>query len=93
MVGCVKAGALENDSDRLVDFLQTLFSALGTAGKRLVIEGLVFIELHSTVGTPISVNWHALIFFQKRWLPGRDYSALMGLPQEVVLFQFTLGLL
>jgi hypothetical protein len=58
MVGGVESGTLEHDPDRLEYFFQGFLSAFRTAHERFILEGLLFIELQSTIVTPIGIDWH-----------------------------------
>lgn len=80
MVGGIEAGAFEDNADRQVDLLQRTFPTLRTTDEGLVGERLLFFELHTAVGTMVSIDWHSL--FQFPLLLAAHYSPLKGQVQE-----------
>ncbi len=58
MVGGIPARPFEDNPCRRIDLAQAVFVALRAAFERLIMEGLVAVELHSATLATIRVNWH-----------------------------------
>jgi hypothetical protein len=58
VVGSVKAGAFEDDADRLEHLAQALLRAFRAAGQRSIAELLLAVKLDTTIFAPVSIDRH-----------------------------------
>jgi hypothetical protein len=77
MVCGIEARSFKYDPYRRIYFAQGLFVALRAAGERGIAEGLLAIELHTTIFTPIGIDGHRIPSpYSYCQFTKRDYSAL-----------------
>jgi len=69
VIGRIKAGAFEDNANRLIDFMERRNAAFRADRQRIICKFLGLLELNAAVFAPICINRHTshLIFPRNRF--------------------------